>query len=370
MIPVLLGLMVILVVLMLWQAFKKPVPDQSSALLQQQMENLRQQMADSLTKNTEIVNRQMTAIIEQVNLQLNTVTGQMVSAQKSVGERMDNTARIVADVHKGLGSLSQATERIFEVGKDISSLQEILRAPKLRGSLGELFLGELLAQVMPLAHYALQKKFRSGETVDAVILLGPGMVPIDAKFPLENFRRVVEAQNEADQKAARKKFISDVKKHIDAIAQKYILPDEGTFDFALMYIPAENVYYETIIKDETFGEDSSISSYALARKVIPVSPNSLYAYIQAIVLGLNGMRIEKSAQEIIRHLARLKGDFTRFQDEFDTLGRHLTSAKNKYDDSSRRLGTLGEKLLQADQESLPQLPKEPADLFEHQISKK
>lgn len=353
---VLLIIIALLVAFILWQAYKRPAQDQSAAVLQQQIEGLRTQVADSLSRNTETVNSQMISIIEQVNKQLNAVTSQMASANKNVGDRLDNAARVVADVHKELGSLAQASERILEVGKDISGLQEILRAPKLRGGLGELFLGDLLAQVLPSAHYTLQKKFKSGETVDAVIHLGQGMVPVDSKFPLENFRRIIETQNETDRKAARKKFISDIKRHVDVVATKYILPDEGTFDFALMYIPAENVYYETIIKDDAIEGDSALTNYALQRRVIPVSPNSFYAYVQAIVLGLRGMRIEKSAQDIIRHLARLKGDFGRFQEEFDVLGKHITNIKNKYDDSSKRLSNFGDKLLSAGEEKPQELP--------------
>jgi DNA recombination protein RmuC len=252
---------------------------------------------------------------------------------------------VVGEVRQNLGELTKATERVFDVGKDIASLQEILRAPKLRGVLGELFLGDLLSQILPPTHYALQYKFKSGEAVDAAIHLGQGIVPVDSKFPLENFRRVIASEAEDERKAAKKKFAIDVKKHIDAIASKYILPDEGTFDFALMYIPAENVYYEVILKDDAFGEDKGLCAYALAQRVIPVSPNSFYAYLQAIVLGLKGLRIEKNAQEMIQHLKRLQGDFQRFRDDFDVLGKHLGNTRGKYEDAAKRLERFGEKLL-------------------------
>jgi DNA recombination protein RmuC len=337
---------------------KKPSSgeDKSMALLQQQLESLRGQLSENLKNNTDTVNKQLQGIIEEVNKQLNAVTGQMVSSQKTMGDRLDSATKAVTDVHKGLGTLSQAAERIFEVGKDISSLQEILQSPKMRGGFGEFLLGDILAQMLPKEHFELQKKFKSGETVDAVIRLGSGLVPVDSKFPLENFRRVIETENEEEKKAAKKKFVSDVKKHIDAIASKYILPDEGTFDFALMYVPAENVYYETIIKDDASGE--GLSEYALKKKVIPVSPNSFYAYIQAIVLGLKGMRIEKSAQDIIKNLARLKGDYEKFKKEFDILGGHITDIKNKYDVSSKRLDNFGDKLLSTCEDNTSALPEE------------
>jgi DNA recombination protein RmuC len=257
---------------------------------------------------------------------------------------MDNAARVVGDVKKDLGELSKATQQVFDVGKDIASLQEILRSPKLRGGLGELFLGDLLAQILPPTNYKLQYTFKNGARVDAVIQLTDGLVPIDSKFPLENFRRLLESQTDEEKKANRKRFISDVKKHIDAIASQYIQPDEGTFSFALMYIPAENVYYETIIKDESFGEEKGIASYAFAKRVIPVSPNSFYAYLQTILLGLRGLEISEQAKEILSHLGRLKVDFDRFIKDFEVVGSHLNNARTKYDDAAKKLERFHDKL--------------------------
>ncbi len=135
-----------------------------------------------------------------------------------------------------------------------------------------------------------------------------------------------------------------MKKHIDAIAGKYILPDEGTFDFALMYIPAENVYYELIIKDEAIDTEKGLLNYAFAKRVIPVSPNSFYAYLQTILLGLKGMHIEEQAQEILKSLASLSGDFDKFRSDFELLGKHLTNVKTKYDDADRRLEKFNDRL--------------------------
>ncbi len=151
---------------------------------------------------------------------------------------------------RSLGGLEEANRKIYEVGKDIASLQDILRAPKLRGGLGEFFLEDLLASNSAAATFLNPVRFRSGEKVDAVIKLGSSLVPVDAKFPLENFKRIAGSREGRRKKSGKKAICRDVKKHIDAIAGKYILPDEGTYDFALMYIPAENVYYETIIKDD------------------------------------------------------------------------------------------------------------------------
>lgn len=350
---IILILLAAIVLLLLINFFlsKRRQADPAFLLMQQQIDSLRQQVADSINSSASIINQQLSQITNQVNSQLSNINQQLQTTTGQIGTRLDNAARVVGEVKQNLGELSKATEKVFEVGKDISSLQEILRAPKLRGSLGELFLGDLLSQILPPTHYTLQYKFKSGETVDAIIHLGQGLVPIDAKFPLENFKRIIESESEEEKRENRKRFNKDVKKHIDDIASKYILPDEGTFDFALLYIPAENVYYETIIKDESFGDDKSISSYALERRVIPVSPNSFFAYLQAIVLGLKGLRIEKSAQIIISHLQRLHGDFNRFKEDFEVMGRHITNLKGKYEEADRRLERFGDRLLNVGEHS-------------------
>jgi DNA recombination protein RmuC len=362
---ILLASAILILLYLVFQSQKKTI-DPTIPLLQQEVLSLRGQLTDAMQRGQESVNQQLGQInlqvntqlgkvTEQVNTQLGQATSQMNTRlgqvteqlQKSTGDlntRLDNAARAVQDVYKGLGSLSEATKKVFEVGKDISSLQEILRSPKLRGGLGELFLGDLLAQIFPPAHYTLQHRFKSGEAVDAAIKLGHNLVPIDAKFPLENFRRVVETATEEERKIVKKKFISDVKKHVDAIAGKYILPDEGTFDFALMYIPAENVYYELIIKDEAVDTDKGLLNYAFAKRVIPVSPNSFYAYLQTILLGLKGMHVEEQAQEILKSLARLSGDFEKFRTDFDLVGKHLTNTKARYDEADKRLAKFGDKL--------------------------
>jgi DNA recombination protein RmuC len=351
---IILSAVLLLLVWFIIQSQKKTA-DPTIPLLQQEVQSLRGQLSDAMLRSQETMNQQLGQVASQLNAQLGQVTSQVNARlgqvteqlQKSTGDlntRLDKAATVIQDVTKNLGSLGEATKRVFEVGKDIASLQEILRSPKLRGGLGELFLGDLLAQILPPAHFSLQHRFKSGEAVDAVIRLGQHLVPVDAKFPLENFRRVVEVSSEDERKAARRKFIADVKKHIDAISGKYILPDEGTFDFALMYIPAENVYYELIIKDEAIDSDKGLLNYSFAKRVIPVSPNSFYAYLQTILLGLKGMHIEERAQEILTSLARLSGDFRKFQEEFELVGKHLTNTKSRYDEADKKLAKFDDKL--------------------------
>lgn len=351
---ILLGVLVLLLILLLIRSFKPPAPPNDGnalLLMQQQVDQLRQQLSESMASNTGLMQQQLAQIAAQVNHQLSTVNQQLTSATGQIGSRLDNAARVVGEVKQNLGELTKATQQVYEVGKNISSLQEILRAPKLRGSLGELFLGELLSQVLPPTHFILQYRFKSNEAVDAVIHLGPALVSVDSKFPLENFKKLIECNVDEEKKGHRRKFIADIKKHVDNISSKYILPDEGTYDFALMYIPAENVYYETIIKDEAFGDENSLCSYALSKRVIPVSPNSFYAYLQAIVLGFKGLRIEKSAKEIHQRLQRLGGDFNKFKEDFDVLGKHLSNTRGKYEEATKKLDRLGDRLLTVDQEA-------------------
>ncbi len=302
--------------------------------LQREIFNLREQMTKSMAESAKL----------------------MVDSQKTVGDRLDRAAEVVGRVQNSLGSLDRATQQVFNVGKDIAQLQEILRAPKLRGSFGELFLGDLLAQILPPRHFSLQHCFKSGDIVDAVVKIGR-LVPVDAKFPLENFKRLIQTQDPQEKTQARRKFMTDVKRHIDAIQSKYLLPDEGTYDFALMYIPAENVYYETIIKDDNLadGEDS-LMMYAFSKRVVPVSPNSFYAYLHTISLGLRGLEIEENARRIMEQLARLKSDFGRFKDDFSLLGKHLTNSRGKYEEAERRLVRFEDKLLAAGDKQ-PELPE-------------
>ncbi len=316
----------------------------SDPLIHQEINNLREQVSKSLSDNSQVLNQQMSLIVGQINTQLQNNIKMLETANKSFSDKLEGTTKVVGDVQNRLTQLAEANKRIYDIGKDISSLQEILRAPKLRGGLGEFLLGDLLSQIMSPEHYELQYTFKDGQRVDAVIKLAHQMVPIDAKFPLENFKKLISAEDDMEKSQVRKAFITDIKKHIDSIASKYILPDEGTFDFAFMYIPAENVYYETIIKDDNLGEEKSICSYALRKKVIPVSPNSFYAYLQAILLGLRGMRIEKSAQTIISNLARLHGDLARFYEEFSKIGTHLVHSKSSYESAERRLEKFTNKL--------------------------
>lgn len=310
-------------------------------LVQKQMDSLRTQLNESLDRSVQSLNQQFSNLTLQINMRLKEVDEKIFSSSK-------HTSEIFANVKETLGALSQETKRIFEVGKDIATLQDILKAPKLRGSLGELLLGDLLSQILPPKFYTLQYRFKNNVQVDAAIKLAEGyLVPVDSKFPLSTFKLIFDAKTDEERIRAKKRFIVDVKKHVDDISSRYIIPEEGTLDFALMYIPAENVYYETIIKDESLGEEGSIFSYSLKKKVIPVSPNSFYAYLQTILLGLKGMEIEESAKRIHQFLESLLGEFAKLEEDFRTLGMHIQNARRKFEDTERKIERLKLKIGEA-----------------------
>jgi DNA recombination protein RmuC len=334
---------------------------QAAVLIQQQIDSLRGEVntslrstsdslglslkttQDALYQSLKMTSETMNQQLNVVTAQLSNVTQQLQNNTGQVGSRLDNAAKVIQDVQNKLGELGQATREIKELGQSVSKLEEMLKAPKLRGGLGELLLEDLLKQVLPLRSFEMQYRFKSGQAVDAVIHLSGGMVPVDSKFPLENFQKMIEAKTDQEKRTAVRTFRSDVKKHIDAISEKYILPDEGTFDFALMYVPAENIYYETIIKDESVAEEDGLYSYAMKKRVIPVSPNSFYAHLRVIAMGFKGLQIEKSAKEIFQSLERLGSDLQKFSETFDTLGSQLNNAKNNFDKADKQLNNLSEK---------------------------
>lgn len=237
---------------------------------------------------------------------------------RALNTRLDKAAEVIQGVSKELG-------QVQEIGRSMKDLQDFLRSPKLRGNIGEQVLKDLLEQYFPRAHFDTQYQFNSGERVDAILKTDKGLIPIDAKFPMENFQKLQKAENDAGREVAQKDFIKDVKKHVMDIAKKYILPSEGTVDFAIMYIPSESVYYEIIQQDEDLNE------FAREKHVLFVSPNSFYYFMKVLMIGLEGKRVEESSRKILELLKAIQTDATKFGDELGKLTTHVTNAKNTID---------------------------------------
>lgn len=288
------------------------------------------------------VQTSLEAVRSDVGNRLDANAAAMSQTSKTVGDRIATVHSAFASLQKQVGEMSEQARQIADVSKGLGDLERILSAPKLRGGVGEMQLENLLAQVFAREQYAVQYRFSTGDIVDALVHLPQGDVAIDSKFSLENFRRMAEAETEADKKAARRDFLKDVKRRIDEVASKYIRPAEGTLPLALMYVPAENVYYEAVIRDES-GDD--IYDYCVQRRVFPVSPNSLYAYLQTIIVGMNGMRVSQRAESILREIQSLKLEFEDFDAVYGKLGTHLKNAVNNYEACARELNKLESRLL-------------------------
>lgn len=281
------------------------------------------------------VGQQIEALrIAQENLSGN-LQKSLISGQDTVNKNLQFQVQTLEKLNNQLGQLQGTSQRIIELGSDIKSLQQILASPKLRGGLGEWSLENILSALLPADSFTLQHSFRDGKKVDALIKMPQYSVPIDAKFPLSNFEKLQQAQSDTEKLKLRKEFLKDVQKHIDKIAESYIKPNEGTLDFAIMYIPAENIYYEAMVK--TTDDTINIQDYAMGKKVFPVSPNLLYVYLMTIVMGLHGLQIEKQAAEIRQNLKTINNSFGDFISLWDTLGGHLRNAQGKHDEGQKKL---------------------------------
>lgn len=249
---------------------------------------------------------------------------------KNFNDRLDNAARVIGEVQRNIGEMS-------EIGRGMKELQEFLRSPKIRGNMGEAVLKEMLGQYLPKASFNLQYSFKSGEKVDAAIKTTGGIIPVDSKFPMENFRKMAGAKDETDKKAYEREFVGDVKKHIDDISKKYILTEEGTIDYALMYVPNEGVYYEIV-------NNQALFDYAGLKRILPVSPTTFYAYLRAILMSFEGQKIEAQAKEILSNLRAIQKDYGRVEENLNVLQKHLTNAFNMMGNVFSSFTQLGQKI--------------------------
>jgi len=251
------------------------------------------------------------------------LAGKLDAIQKQVdGSLQSVTTQVAAfgEVKETLGQVTAATNRVAELGKDITSLQNILQAGLKRGAFGEILLQNLLAQILPPKFYKMQYYFDDREHVDAVIFLGDRLLPIDSKFPLEGFD---------DGGASKAAFARSVRGRIDETA-KYIRPAEHTLAFAMLYVPAENIYYDIINNPDLF-------QYAMQRHVIPVSPNSMFAYLQVVVYGLRGMEIEEHARMILEQLSSVQLALGGVQEQYEKLGTHIAHTQSSHADLGKKV---------------------------------
>lgn len=286
-----------------------------------------QKVPDNLQKGLQSQSKTLQEVLTETN---KNITSTLQKSNKSINERLDNAAKYIAQVSKEVGEMS-------EIGRSMKELQEFLQSPKLRGNIGEEVLKDLLGQMLPRGSFYLQHSFKSGSKVDAALKTAAGILPIDSKFPMENFRRFVKEEREKDKKRAKKDFVNDVRKHIRDIAGKYILPEEGTMDMALMYVPSEAVYYEVV-------NSESVMDYARDHRIYPVSPSTMYAHLQMVLLSFEGQKIEERSKQIFALMRAVQKDYEKTETLLGVLQRHLNNAYNQMSNVLSSFNLLGQKL--------------------------
>ena len=259
-----------------------------------------------------------------------TINSSLSLNTKDISDRLLHATEVIGDLKKEAGAFS-------EVSRSMQALQDYLRSPKLRGNIGEMVLKDLISQMFPASSFVLQHTFKSGNIVDAIIKTDAGLLPIDSKFPMENFQKMMSTTGKVEQASLRKLFARDIRAHVTAISKKYILPQENTLDFALMYIPSESVFYEV-------ASDPGLMEFSRIARVYPVSPNTLYAALQTILLSFEGKKIEQKAKEVFKIMRAVQKDFSKTSDSMTTLGGHLTNAYNKFSDVQSQFNSIGQKL--------------------------
>ncbi len=301
------------------------------------------EMKGSVDKNSEVIEKNLKDHNKSLNEQLEAQRKAVADQTKVIWDRLENSSKIISQVHKELGGIS-------EFGKDMKDLSNILKSPKLRGGLGEQFLYEILENSLPKELFKTQYKFKDGSVCDAIVKTDKGLIAIDSKFPMENFKEMATRETQEERAQYKKVFIRDVKKRIDEISSKYILPDEGTTDFAVMYVPSENVYYELIVNT------AEIEEYSRAKKVFITSPNTLNYQMRAILIAYQQNELQKHAGEILKSLSGIKTEAEKFNEELDVLGRHVTHTYKTMDTIKIKFSKLFGKIENAQALGAPEEP--------------
>jgi DNA recombination protein RmuC len=310
----------------------------ASERVSEEGEALRKEMQSLLAAQSQAAAAQISQLAQSLTAQLGQVTQQVQTgmasvgsiasnAQKAVSEQLQASTQMLTSVHQQIGEMQRAGHEVSAAAKQIES---VLGGAKTRGTLGEVALDRILADTLPRASYDMQYRFSTGEVVDAVVKLSDKLLPIDSKFPLDGYRRLLEHGEEC-----RKDFANAVRGHAEAIAKKYILPGEDTLDIALMFVPSEGVYYELLRSTDPKG--TPLDEYCRTRCVVPVSPSTLFAHLKIIFLGLRGMQIEENAKRLLASLGGLKKQMDDFEVLYDRLGTHLRNAQQNYSEADRKL---------------------------------
>jgi DNA recombination protein RmuC len=330
-IVILIGVLAVLFVgYKILEGLKAPKDDQSFKMLQEQLFELQRNIKTQDKTINEQMNKSRDVLSESLQKQF-------ASSQKIIKEVTEN----VKSVTEKLTKLDETNKQVVGFAEQMKSLENILKNPKQRGILGEFFLENLLSQQLPPDHFKMQYQFKNGEVVDAAIFIKGNIIPIDAKFSLENYNAMMEIKDDSKRILLEKEFKSDLKKRIDETS-KYVRPDEGTTEFAFMFIPADGVFYNLLNqKIGTLDINShDLVEYAFKKHVIMVSPMTFYAYLQTVMQALKALTIEKQAVEIQKRVGDLGRHLNAYQDHMNKVGTHLSTTVNAYNNAGKEYGKI------------------------------
>lgn len=339
-IAVLLLLVAVLGILVYNSFFKKEAEekeDKSMLLMQQQMQELTRTMDAKLSETSKVMQ-------DGSRIQFRESKDLIQGINKEMNEQL-------RDVVKNVAAVGESSKQVFGVAEQLKELQDILKNPKQRGILGEYYLETVLQNVLPPESFQMQYAFSDGEIVDAAVFVKGKVIPVDSKFSLENYNRLVEAKEPAERALHEKAFINDLKLRITETA-KYIRPTEKTTDFAFMFIPHEGIYYDLLSNKVGAGEDNLIQRAAGKYKVIIVSPTSFLAYLQTVLQGLKAMEIEEKAQDIIKNVEKLSGHIAKYEDFYSKLGNTLATTVNHYNAGYKELNKIDKDITRITGESV------------------
>jgi DNA recombination protein RmuC len=307
----------------------KPQNENTQDIMLEIIKDLREEVQNSGTKNRQEIQQRL----DQID---NRITKNMQHTSMSTQEQSKQNTKIIQDITHKLTKLDETNKQVLNFSEQLQSLENILKNPKQRGILGEYFLESLLSQVLSPNQYKMQHKFADGEIVDAAIYIKDQIIPIDAKFSLEKYNKMMEEKHKNRREEIEKDFKNDVKKRIDETA-KYIRPQEGTADFALMFIPAEGIFYNLLIyKTGTANVNTqNLIEYAFSKRVMITSPTSFFAYLQTILQGLKALKIEQSVKVIKKNIINLSKHLNTYQENINKLGNHLGTTVNSYNHATK-----------------------------------
>ncbi|HWY43052.1 MAG TPA: DNA recombination protein RmuC [Candidatus Sulfotelmatobacter sp.] len=367
---VLIAGLIVVAVLVVWVALQSSQAQRKTQGVETQMNELRRDLQTMATAQAQSAGQsagQIAAIGQSVAQRLDSVTKTLqdgvsqsaqiaAQSQSAMATELKNSQQALGEIQKQLGAVQLAGSQMSQTAQ---TLQNILGGAKSRGSLGEVTLERLLEDCLPRDRYDRQYRFRTGEIADAVIHLRDKILPIDSKFPLDAYRRIAEEGEEA-----RRAFATAVKNHADAISRKYVVPEEDTLPVALMFVPSESVYYELLMTSDA--KSLPLDEYCRTKNVVAVSPNTLYAHLQIIMMGLRGMQIEENAERMRANLTGLQNQLNKFADPFAKIGAHLRNASQSYTEAEKRLSkadaTLGSMLGENSTAQLEEDPQGKLDL--------